>query len=362
MAATAPLPPVTFLLGDERHGRPPAGNLVEGWTASPDGVRVHTSKWLVPNPRALVVFVHGFGHWLGDELFMRLAAELNARGIACCGVDHVAHGRSDGLKMYIPRFRDLSETLVAFAGEVAAELPVGTPVFLHGESMGGAIALTMLKDAPANLFRGAVLLAPMCGIAPGTEPPGAVVAVLKLFNRCFPKAAMVPVDDPLPRCFADPAAEPHARAPEHVYRGRMRLGTGLSLKNAMEELQADMAFLRHSCAIFQGSGDRVTDPAMARRLFDSCTSQDATFFEYEGAEHALYWEPQSTRRQMLDDVAGWILERCDPKDAPAPGKHVITRSKGSGGFMATEVGLAAVGGGGAAAEGAGAAEAEEKKE
>ena len=56
--------------------------------------RMFYRNWLVDDPAATVVFLHGFGEHSG--LYDRYAAALNARGISLWALDQIGPGQSDG--------------------------------------------------------------------------------------------------------------------------------------------------------------------------------------------------------------------------------------------------------------------------
>ena len=54
-------------------------------------------------PMAVLVLAHGYSNYTG-AFFDWKASLLSAYGIAVYGVDHFAHGKSDGLPCYMPDF------------------------------------------------------------------------------------------------------------------------------------------------------------------------------------------------------------------------------------------------------------------
>ena len=263
-----------------------------------------------PPPVGAVIFCHGYAHYAAP-IFDWLATVLGARGLACFALEHVGHGKSEGLRAFVPSFGAVVEDMLRFASAARARaLPAGTPLFLYGESLGGAICQHAALAAP-RAFSGLVLFAPMTGLAEGMQPHAALVAAGRLLAWLAPAAPLAPVTDILPRCFRDPAVAAAVRSDPFRYAGRVRLGTAFALKGAMDELAARGAELDTPMLILHGTADAVTSHEASERLAATAAARDKTLIFYEGAWHVLWTEPADTRARLLEDVSSWLLDRCD---------------------------------------------------
>ncbi|WP_281683688.1 alpha/beta hydrolase [Thalassobaculum salexigens] len=121
-----------------------------------DGIRLPMRIWR-PEGRAeaAVVALHGFGDY--SNAFAQLGADLAAQGVTVYAADQRGFGEAPGYGMWHGRARMArdAETLVRLAKRDAP----GVPVYLLGESMGGAVAMLTLSD-PQTEADGAVLSAP----------------------------------------------------------------------------------------------------------------------------------------------------------------------------------------------------------
>ena len=120
-----------------------------------DGARLPLRAWRPPGETtAAVVALHGFGDY--SNAFAEFGPTLAAAGVAVFAPDQRGFGRSGRWGRWHG-----ADALVADARAlvalVRAELP-GRPVFLMGESMGGAVA--MLAMTEAGSADGAILSAP----------------------------------------------------------------------------------------------------------------------------------------------------------------------------------------------------------
>ncbi len=166
------------LLGDERHGRVPTVTGEDRTLRMPSGAAIHARFWGIPSlpdgsaPRALVLLVHGYGHYM-DGFFDRLASELCALGLACAGVDLPGHGLSDGDRGLVVPIVECAEAALRVRQEAYLDLPSGLPCIFYGESLGGAVATMAATLAPADC-QALCLMWPLMGVP---APPNTVTHV-----------------------------------------------------------------------------------------------------------------------------------------------------------------------------------------
>lgn len=88
--------------------------------------------------RARCLFVHGLGEHSGRHL--ATARALGRAGVEVERFDWRGCGRSPGAPQWIERFAEYVDDTVAIARELERRTPA-LPLFLHGHSAGGLIAL-----------------------------------------------------------------------------------------------------------------------------------------------------------------------------------------------------------------------------
>lgn len=115
-----------------------------------DGVvgQVYFKAWRVPSPRAVVVFLHGFGEHSG--LYHRFANALNGSDIEVWALDEVGHGLSDGDRAVIASIDDLVENGRQLVALAEAANP-GRPIVLAGHSLGAVAAAVSASRDPSRL-------------------------------------------------------------------------------------------------------------------------------------------------------------------------------------------------------------------
>ncbi|MCC6920647.1 MAG: lysophospholipase [Alphaproteobacteria bacterium] len=121
-----------------------------------DGLKLGVSTWRAANPRAVIVAFHGMNDYAG---FIREpAAYWQGEGISTYALDQRGFGRSPNRGLWAG---DDAMTGDArdFIARVRAENP-GKPLYLLGESMGGAVVMATLARPDAPHADGVILVAP----------------------------------------------------------------------------------------------------------------------------------------------------------------------------------------------------------
>lgn len=107
--------------------------------------------WAAEDPRAAVVFLHGFGEHTG--LYHRYAFALNAAGIDVWAVDQFGHGLSPGTRGDFGSIEDSSALADALTERASTR---SVPLIAQGHSFGSIVTLFRLLDGP-NRYRAAVI-------------------------------------------------------------------------------------------------------------------------------------------------------------------------------------------------------------
>ena len=104
-----------------------------------DKLSIFYRGWLPDGTiRGIVMIAHGLGEHSGR--YRRVAGALTAVGFACYGIDHRGHGKSGGLRAYIPDAR-LAVADLRQLYDIVSARHVQKPVLLFGHSMGSLIGL-----------------------------------------------------------------------------------------------------------------------------------------------------------------------------------------------------------------------------
>ncbi|KAK4754432.1 hypothetical protein SAY87_002536 [Trapa incisa] len=281
----------------------------------PRGISLFTRSWLPleggPPPRAIVLMIHGYGNDV-SWTFQMTPIFLASKGFACFAFDLEGHGRSDGLRAFVPDLDAVVRDCLAFLGSIRERHPEyhGLPCFLYGESMGGAICL-LTHFADRLGFRGAVLVAPMCKISDKVRPRWPIPEILSMVAKVLPTLPIVPTADIMLKSIKVEEKVAVAEMNPMRYRGKPRLGTVMELLRVTEQLSRKLSDVSIPFIVLHGSADVVTDPMVSRMLYEEARSEDKTIKIYEGMMHSLlFGETDENIEIVRKDILSWLEYRC----------------------------------------------------
>ncbi|EEF40893.1 caffeoylshikimate esterase [Ricinus communis] len=281
---------------------------------SPRGLSLFTRRWFPDSsspPRSILCMVHGYGNDI-SWTFQSTAIFLAQMGFACFGIDIEGHGRSQGLKGYVPNVDLVVQDCLSFFNFVRQEDPIlhGLPSFLYGESMGGAICL-LIHLANPNGFDGAILVAPMCKIADDMKPRWPIPEVLSFVAKFLPTLAIVPTADVLSKSIKVEKKKKIGQMNPMRYREKPRLGTVMELLRVTEYLSKRICDVSIPFIVLHGRADVVTDPNVSKALYEEAKSEDKTIKIYDGMMHSLlFGETDENIETVRRDILSWLNERC----------------------------------------------------
>jgi alpha-beta hydrolase superfamily lysophospholipase len=267
-------------------------------TAS-DGVALHEREWLSPEPRALLVFVHGIASHSG--WFAETAELLAASQVTVVAPDRRGSGLSRGPRGHLPSFEqgvvDLGEAVIR-----AQRVHPGVPVVVGASSWAAKLALVYAASNPAPLH-GLALLGP--GLFPTVRLPWWSRTQVVAGHRLAPRASI-----PIPL-----TPEQYTTNPDYV---RFIGEDPLRLHTASAQFYWETARLDHRrpaasrrlqvpLLVLQGTADAMMNPARTRRWFDHLPTPDKTYRAYPDAAHTLDFE--ADRSAYVDDLRSWLCRR-----------------------------------------------------
>ncbi|HYJ78870.1 MAG TPA: alpha/beta hydrolase [Longimicrobiaceae bacterium] len=264
-----------------------------------DGVRIHYQHWPVDAPRAGVLVSHGLGEHGGR--YAALARDLAPRGISVCAIDHRGHGRSGGPRAYARRFEQVVEDLEALRRELAAGLFAGLPVFLLGHSLGGLVAIRHLQAHP-GVFRGAVLSAPLLGVA--VQAARWKVAFSGVLSKLIP-ALPIP-NEITPGQLSRDEAYVRSYLEDPLVHTKITPRLYTEFMAHIGHASADAGRLDAPLLFVVPTADVIVQPAAVLR-FAQALAGDVTIRSYEGYRHESFND--LGRERVIDDIAAWIEAR-----------------------------------------------------
>jgi acylglycerol lipase len=261
------------------------------------GRRLHTQRWLPERAaRATVVLAHGLAEHTGR--YGELARRLTARGLALYGLDHRGHGRSEGPRANIERFKYVVADLATLIAGVRAEHP-DRPLFLLGHSMGGAVALSYALQNP-TLLDGLLLSAPLLAVDP--KVPALTRLAGRVLSVVAPSVGLLTLD--ANRISHDPVVVREYENDPLVFHGAIPARTLVELLAALRWLAARAPELRVPVLALHGTADRIVPLQFVAPVYARLGSPDCTVHRYEGLYHELFNEPE--RARVCADLEAWL--------------------------------------------------------
>ncbi len=269
------------------------------------GVQIFRRAWTPehfdapePEPRAIVVLVHGAGEHSGR--YEHVAETLTRAGLVVHALDHRGHGRSDGPRALIDRaahaIADL-ERLVSLTREEHA----AAPLFVLGHSMG---AMLTLGWAASHGERAAGLV--LSGaLAELPDVPAPLALIGRALSALAPTAPLIAIDPEL--VSRDPAVVAAYRSDPLVHHGRLPARTAAEIEDTVRRLPQTVGAIETPALIMYGTADDLCPPSGSVMVAERIASADVTVRAYEGLFHEILNEPE--RELVLEDLLGWISAR-----------------------------------------------------
>lgn len=281
---------------------------------SPRGLSLFTRSWhpITPQlPRGIICMVHGYGNDI-SWTFQSTTIFLASNGFSCFALDMEAHGRSQGLKAFVPNVNAVVDDYVSyFTSIVDSDSSYSNlPRFLFGESMGGAICLLIHINKP-NFFNGAMLIAPMCKISDKVRPSWPIPEILMFVSRFAPTLAIVPTADLVEKSVKVVEKRRIGGMNPMRYTGKPRLGTVVELLRVTEYLSGRLSEIDIPFIVLHGNADVVTDPQVSKELYEKAKSTDKCLKIYDGMMHSLlFGETDENVEIVRADILAWLNDRC----------------------------------------------------
>jgi alpha-beta hydrolase superfamily lysophospholipase len=257
---------------------------------------IYFQNWLPETEaKASIIVVHGIAEHSGR--YEKLANCFVPSGYAVHAIDHIGHGKSDGIRIFVDRFQDYVDTLAAYTRIVSAQWG-DKPLFLLGHSMGGLIAALYLIERQRE-FTGAVLSGPL--IKPGNSTPAALVGLVSFLSTILPRMRLLGLDATYisrdPQVVKDYIEDPL------VFNGKITARLAAELANSMKQISSKAGEINLPLLVVQGGADRLVDPQGTQMLFDKVQSSDKTIKIYDGLFHEVFNEPEGNN--VLNEVKAW---------------------------------------------------------
>ena len=289
----------------------------EQTTVDSHGVEVFSRSWPIDAPTGLMVIAHGASEHSGR--YDRFATALNAAGFAAVAIDHRGHGRTGkatGPGLMGPGGgQAVIDDLHQLRADAVAKVPVGTPVFFFGHSMGSLIGLAYLTQHSDGLAGGV-----LCGMAADVNEAAGTGALLQGFADAGMRdmsaadllaannAAFEPARTPFDWLSRDEAeVDRYIADPYCGDNNPLTFGYFIDLFDIVAPAAERVDAV--SCPMLVIAGDQDPAAAMGAHATALATALAAKAVDveckiYEGARHELLNE--TNRDDVTADIIAWL--------------------------------------------------------
>lgn len=263
-------------------------------------VSIAYQTWLPEGEtKAAILLLHGLGEH--SSRYLDLVNRLLPLGYAIYSLDHIGHGKSEGVRKHVDTFEDFTSTLDIYLEQV--KRGVGDkPLFLFGHSMGGLIAANFLLDNQAH-FSGAILSAPALKIS--DDVPALKIIIGKILSFIAPKVGIIPINPN--KISRDPQVIAAYLDDPLIHKGNTSARLAFELFKAMQHVHDNAKQIKLPLLILQGTDDVIVHPEGAQTFFDATASLDKNLKLYQGLYHEVFNELE--KEQVFSDFIQWLGAR-----------------------------------------------------
>lgn len=285
-----------------------------------DGAHLPLRHWLPKNgkPKVVVAALHGYNDY--SEAFNAPATTWAKQGIATYAIDQRGFGRAPEHGIWAGT-RAMTQDLAGLATTLKKRYP-GVPLYLMGESMGGAVVLAALGGSTKLHPAGAVLVAPAVWGRKYLGPFKSAMLWLTAhtipwFEVTAQGLDITPSDNEamLIRLSRDP-----------LVIKSTRIDSIWGVVNLMDKADAAASRVSVPVLLLYGTRDEVIPPAPTRATIATLRAHDRHKVKvalYPSGYHMLLRDLDA--RVPTEDIASWMLDPSRP--LPSGADHIGTALK-----------------------------------
>ncbi len=275
-------------------------SVLEGKIQTSDGIDLYTRDWLIDNPKAVLVFVHGFGEHI--QRYNHVADFFNKNGIACYGYDRRGHGKSGGKRGHTPSHDALLDEMDLIIDKARNSYP-SLPLVLYGHSQGGHLGLFHLIKRDKGITA-SVITSPWIQL--GFQPPVWKVRIGRFLSKFAPALGMPNELNHSDLSRDQSIVSTYASDPLNVYQ--ITTGCGAIMLDAADWLNEYSGNISVPVMINHGTDDKVISPTATQAFVQRMTG-DITLKMWEGGYHELHNE--INRDEVMDEILNWLKSKIE---------------------------------------------------
>lgn len=261
-----------------------------------DGEKIHTVKWLVDNPKAVILQVHGIGEHSGR--YKHVAEYFNQHGYSMYSLDHRGHGKSTGERAEFDSFEPFINDLKQYFDIIRSESD-GLPIYIYGHSMGSMIS-TLFTLKYQNELAG--FISSGSPLQLDTSVPGFLIPIIRFLGRVVPNLRLLGVENEAlssdPAVVADYVNDPL----NNNKKSTLRVVRTFSITG--EQTRKRIHTLTLPLLAIHGEADRLTPKLGSEFLYQTASSSDKKLIIYPEMLHEIHNE--FGKEKVLQDITDWL--------------------------------------------------------
>ncbi|OFX07700.1 MAG: hypothetical protein A2516_05995 [Alphaproteobacteria bacterium RIFOXYD12_FULL_60_8] len=284
---------------------PGAPSLTDKGLRTRDGMTLPVRKWMPTAwPKGVVIALHGFNDY--SNAFKESGAYLASKGLVVFAIDQRGFGRAPHRGLWAGHevmAHDLTDLAKVLRGKY-----MGLPLYLLGESMGGAVVMVAVTGNDPPPHDGVILAAP-AGWGRDTMPWYQDVA-LALSTHTVPWVTVT--GRGLKRVPSDNIEMLRALGRDPLVIKETRIDAVHGLVDLMDAAQAATPKLKSRALVLYGIKDEIipTDPVLKMANLLPFAGRGQTLAFYPKGYHMLLRDLQA--KKVLDDIAAWAVDPNKP--------------------------------------------------
>lgn len=292
------------------------GHLIEQAYITADGTELPLSSWAAANPKAIVIALHGFNDY--RQFFAAAAEYLQQQQISSYTYDQRGFGASPNTGIWAGNdiyAKDLTE----FTRLIKARHPA-VPVYLLGESMGGAIVIDSMTRPEKPEVAGIILSAP--AVWGRQTMPWYQTSLLWSLYHTLPWLSLT--GKGLGVMPSDNIEMLRALGRDPLIIKETRVDAIYGLVNLMDTALSSAEKLNTQTLLLYGEKDEIVPQEPTKRFVISLLSQqyeNKTIAYYSNGYHMLLRDLQAPL--VWKDIAGWISN--SDATLPSGADHNLSR-------------------------------------
>jgi alpha-beta hydrolase superfamily lysophospholipase len=268
-----------------------------------DGSKLPVRTWMPKDNhvKAVIVALHGFNDY--SNAFTSSGNYLSSQGIACYAYDQRGFGNSPGRGLW-SGIEVYTDDLSSFVKEIRKHHQ-GVPLYVLGESMGGAVTIVAMTGSNPPNVDGVILVAPAVW---GRETmPWYQSWLLAVTSHTIPWMQLT--GKGLRKTPSDNKEMLRSLGRDPLVIKATRIDTIYGLTNLMDEALSQAEKMHLPTLVLYGKNDQIIPKEPTFLMLKKMPTTTRKAF-YERGYHMLLRDLQAEK--PLTDIAAWIADHNNP--------------------------------------------------